>query len=715
MQKELSDFIDLERFMRDAVAEILRHEDSSRFMDWARRAFPDYLGQDFQLDHTNAMVQDQLATVLARMIWNSTPLPGNDFRPQPLPAPRRNDRCDCGSGKKYKQCCAMIPSMEALDEEAFWHIVVDTLPHEELISALERKRIPRNVITFVAERFLETGQGEMAVTILESMFAGKLNRLDPEIGEYAFDLLMDAYDRCFQVVRKMSFIERILANAPRGPLRSVALQRKATILADQGYLAEAWEAFGQAMRDDPESISLCILELQLLLVESRWQQAKDRAVFWHAKITKLADKIENPQRLLDFLRAVMENPQEARKLMMAPTLDWEEDDLDKIEDIEEEDAELMGRIQRLQTWIASHVKQPVPLYRVYPIEHFGKDREDGHKALLLDFFASVEMPDDVAETIATETMQAMQDEVRDPESLISQLGLDTFRVIQPGDDGLMELEQSWDEVFSLPKPLGVVNDNQDDEMFVWEEDEFDDWMELLEEHPEVFGSLYILDDLLAVMLNLPKEGIPVRTISASVAMLSQRAAEIIRQVKLEPDEKMPWLLPQNRPMLRLLARSIEMHLALEDMDEVERAANLYLRLNPTDEENVVSLLCTALLRLGKDDQVLRLAEENPENGRPELAFGRAIVLFRQGRENDAESAMVEAMENFPMVPECLFEPEIGQPDEDDYEGDEEDGFTFHDANVAWDYARMNRDFWESVPGLMEWGDEVFDRLSEEED
>lgn len=42
------------------------------------------------------------------------------------------------------------------------------------------------------------------------------------------------------------------------------------------------------------------------------------------------------------------------------------------------------------------------------------------------------------------------------------------------------------------------------------------------------------------------------------------------------------------------------------------------------------------------------------------------------------------------------------------------GGTFHDANVAWDYARMNQDFWESVPGLMEWAEELFDRLAEEE-
>ncbi|SMP42919.1 SEC-C motif-containing protein [Desulfonatronum zhilinae] len=716
MQKELSDFIDLERFMRDAVAEILRHEDSSGFMDWARQALPDYLGQNPQLDQIDAMVQDQLATVLARMIWNSTPLPGNDFRPQPLPAPRRNDRCDCGSGKKYKQCCAMIPSMEALDEEAFWHIVVDTLPHEELISALERKRIPRNVITSVAERFLERGQGEMAVTILESMFTGKLNRLDPEMGEYAFDLLMDAYDRRLQVARKVAIIERILANAPRGPLRSVALQRKATMLADQGNLTEAWEAFSQAMRDDPESLSLCILELQLLMVESRWQQAKDRAVFWHAKITKLADKLENPQRLLDFLRSVMENPQEARKSMMAPSLDWDEDDLDEIEEIVEEDAELMDRIQRLQTWIVSQVNQPMKSHRAYPLEHFGKDREDGHKKLLLKFFASIGVADDAPEVIVTETMQALQDEVRDPESLISQMGLDTCRVIQPEDDDLMDLEQSWGEVFPMPKPRGVVvDDDQDDgESYVWEKDDFEEWMELLEEHPEAIGSLYILDDLLLAMLQLPDESIPVRSISASVAMLSQRAGESIKQVKLEPEEKLPWLLPQNRPMLRCLARYIEMHLALEDMNEVERSANLYLRLNPTDEENMVSLLGTALLRLGKDDQVLSLAEDNPENGRPELAYCRAIALFRQGRKDDAESAMVEAMENFPIVPEYLFEPEIGEPDEDDYEGDEDDGFTFHDANVAWDYARMNRDFWESVPGLMEWAEELFDRMEEEE-
>ncbi|GAB6059164.1 hypothetical protein JCM31598_22810 [Desulfonatronum parangueonense] len=607
----------------------------------------------------------------------------------------------------------MNPNIEILSEEEAWHIMVDIMPDQLLTEALERKRVPRNAIISIAQHFLNNRQVEKATTILESVFSGKLNRLDPDMAEYAFDLLMEAYDRRLQINRKLAFIESILNNAPRGPLRSVALQRKATILADQGDLPEAWEAFGQAMREDPESLSLSILELQLLMIESRFQQAKDRAAFWHAKISKVSGKLEEPQKILNFLQSVMDDPQAVRKSMLAvPGMHLDDDN---VEDENEIDVEIMGRVQRLQRWIASYEDQPAPWYRLYPLEHFGKDREDGHKTLLLRYFASAGLSDDVAEEIVVETMQALRDEARDPESLITQMDLDTCRVIQPEDEGLVELEQSWEEVFPMLNRPGVVNGDQEEVTLVWEADAFDEWMELLEEHPEAIGSFNILDDLHTAMLYLPQEGIPVRSISGSVAMLTKRACEIIWQVKFKPEEKLPWLLPQNRPMLRCLTKSIEMHLALEDLDEVERSANLYLKLNPTDEENVVSLLCSAMLRLGKDDQVLRLAENDPENDRPELAFSRAIVLFRQARLDMGESAMMEAMESFPMVPEYLFEPEIDAPDEDDYEGDEEDGFTFEDAMVAWDYVRMNRDVWESVPGLMKWAEELFDRMVGEEE
>ena len=716
MKNEYSDVIDLERFMRDAVSEILRHEDPSRFMDWARRTLPEYFNQDSQIAQIDTKSQDQLATVLARMVWNSTPLPGNDFRPKPLPVPGRNDRCDCGSGRKYKQCCALAPHQTHVEEEAFWHILADILPEKELNRALERKRIPRNVITTVAERFLENGKVDKAVTILESIFAGKLNRLDPEVGEYAFDLLMDAYDRRLNISRKKDFIERILATAPRGTLRSVALQRKATMLADQGELPEAWEAFSQAMRDDPESPSLCILELQLLLVENRLQQAKDRALFWHAKMTKLADKMENPQRLLDFLRDVMEDPETVRDSMRGPAgLGWDEDDLeDDLNDLEGEDPELLNRIQRLRDWISAQVEQPVPEYRVYPIEHFGEDREDGHKKLLLRYFSSVGLADDAAKTIVSETMQALEVEAGDPESMLSQIGLESCRVTLPADPLLAELEPLWMQTYPVPKLMNFDDITLEKQTLIWEEGNFDAWMGLLEDHPEAFGSIHILEDLLFAMLQLSERGVPVQITLPAVMILLQRITEITQHLELGPEEKLPWFLPQNRSMLRGLARSAEMILISGNPAEAERLARLYLRLNPTDDQDILPVLCSALLRLDKDDEVLRLAEENPESDQPEIAFGPVIALFRQGEKDEADAAMVEAMGLFPMVPEYLFEPEIGEPDEDDYEGDEEEGFTLDDAEVAWNYVHANRALWESVPGLMEWGEEVFDRECEAE-
>jgi hypothetical protein len=60
-----------------------------------------------------------LAVDLATIIWNSIPLPSNHFKQQPMPMPKRNVPCHCGSGKKYKQCCERLPAIPTLsaDEE----------------------------------------------------------------------------------------------------------------------------------------------------------------------------------------------------------------------------------------------------------------------------------------------------------------------------------------------------------------------------------------------------------------------------------------------------------------------------------------------------------------------------------------------------------------------------------------------------------------------
>ncbi len=106
---------ELEILLAAVVTEILKHENPDRFLDWCREHLhkyypnvsPDYFST--QQDHAKAV------TSLGRVIWNAMPLPGNNFRPMPLPEPGRNSPCFCNSGMKYKNCCAREPSMPAFD------------------------------------------------------------------------------------------------------------------------------------------------------------------------------------------------------------------------------------------------------------------------------------------------------------------------------------------------------------------------------------------------------------------------------------------------------------------------------------------------------------------------------------------------------------------------------------------------------------------------
>src|SRR5262245_5741331 len=82
-------------FLRDAIGVILESEDPDRFMAWMREEAVEGLPTLF------APLPDEEArrsavSELGRALWNAVPLPGNGFRPRPLPQPERNDPCPCG-------------------------------------------------------------------------------------------------------------------------------------------------------------------------------------------------------------------------------------------------------------------------------------------------------------------------------------------------------------------------------------------------------------------------------------------------------------------------------------------------------------------------------------------------------------------------------------------------------------------------------------------
>ena len=161
----------VERLVTDAVAEALKHEDANRFLVWLRTHIEDYYtgpldhpqddlfppdsGQPGDPRGLSLEILQTLAFALGRSIWNALPLPGNGFRPAPLPEPGRNSPCPCGSGRKYKQCCARRPAMPGLEMDSMATLVLERLPAPVVQQAVAQGRIPLPSLVALGADYLE--------------------------------------------------------------------------------------------------------------------------------------------------------------------------------------------------------------------------------------------------------------------------------------------------------------------------------------------------------------------------------------------------------------------------------------------------------------------------------------------------------------------------------------------------------------------------------
>lgn len=231
---------------------------------------------------TPGMVE-AMSTVLGMEIWNATPLPDNRFRPNKLAKPERNAPCPCGSGKKYKQCCANLPSFDlGISEEIMLAAVLDRLSAKALAEAPLHELHP-DALAIVAQRWLEDGHEKKAVSLLERYFK-HLDQLDGR-AELAADTLLNAYLETNSPRKKQKFVDALKA-APNKDLRSCGWQRQATICSDAGDTIGAREAFQEAQRHAPNAPALSHLEVLLLLSEGRDNEAKARADFWIARLQR---------------------------------------------------------------------------------------------------------------------------------------------------------------------------------------------------------------------------------------------------------------------------------------------------------------------------------------------------------------------------------------------------------------------------------------------
>jgi tetratricopeptide (TPR) repeat protein len=228
-------------------------------------------------------MQRCMATAVALEIWNATPIPKNRFRPRKQAKPERNSPCLCGSGKKFKQCCAAVDGPELGISEALMLVqVLMQFPRKQLASLPILDLHPES-LAMVARRWLEDGQEKDAIALLENLFS-HLPKLDAR-SEEAADTLLGCYLETNAPRKKQKFIDA-LKGAPDKALRSTGWQRQATVLSDKGNYPAAWEAFQEAQRLTPNEPALSHLEILLLVSEGRRDEAKARATFWSARLAR---------------------------------------------------------------------------------------------------------------------------------------------------------------------------------------------------------------------------------------------------------------------------------------------------------------------------------------------------------------------------------------------------------------------------------------------
>ena len=277
-----------------------------------------------------------------REVWKRTPRPDSGWKRFPLPKPERNNACPCGSGTKYKQCCGPLDSKSPFPNDfSVLSYVIETVP-ESRYGVLPFKQLDPEELAHVANQWMEDGRNQAATLLLEALLVPG-NKLDAR-HEHAFDILCDLYFNTFREADRLDLVERIMQSTDK-QLRASACHRRATMHADSGEHAQAWQVFKEAQRLDPDNPSLAHLELIMLANQDRYDEVGARAVFWAKRLTKLG-YAGDP--IVELMNDIARDPDVLREIIAAHDgRNFEDTAYDMDEEIAENIAELYDLIENL--------------------------------------------------------------------------------------------------------------------------------------------------------------------------------------------------------------------------------------------------------------------------------------------------------------------------------------------------------------------------------
>lgn len=278
MQQALNSMLD------EAIHRVIGGESLGSFCAWFVAELESAIGPTDGPIGGDAEYNRRLRVTMARHFWRDVPMPQHRWRTQSLPKVERNDRCYCGSGRKFKQCCVDLADMPpVLNADHALGLVLASIPPDQLSVAALRQVPPAGLA--IAAMAMRDAFGDAAVAaLLEPLFLDPVG-LDARHDD-AFEVLMDVLLSLGQETRREQVVLAVGRCADK-VLATSARCRRVSMLADRAEYAAAWALFHETQRLSPNDPQLLHLELLTLLSEGRDQEARERAPMLAARARKL--------------------------------------------------------------------------------------------------------------------------------------------------------------------------------------------------------------------------------------------------------------------------------------------------------------------------------------------------------------------------------------------------------------------------------------------
>lgn len=550
-------------------------------------------------------------------LWNIAPQPKHGFRTQPLEKPQRNAPCPCGSGSKFKHCCANMPPPPVFvnNDEPFWEHFAQALPKQRIIEHCQRLEIPVDGLGIMSIHFINDGRYQQVIKMLDPLFVQQPHKLTERHGPL-LNILIECYNAHYRTDRKKAALLEQLREHPNRHIRCKAWQRTATWHQDKGKLDDAHAALTEAMRTNPDDPSHAALEIILLTTRGEHEQARQRASFWLRRLHKAATEIPG---IIDFLKQAQHDPRAALHDLHGPNPD------NKIE-------------ERLLTWLNSLAARPVP------------------------YFDLIYDEDSEGTTLAT---------LAPPKAI-------------------EKIEQRWRETISNSLEHADMGHSG-----LWNDPADAPWLTFLEQNPLSADSPMILEEVYTLIESHPEHEERFELIHASAPLLDHAVA-ILDDNLPDGDYQFPWLVWENRPALQMLFRAAMYERALGDALHAETLMRRYMQLNPSDNHGMRAELINHYLRQGNNQAAVALSEDFPKDIHADIAYGRALALFRLGKQDEAGRALQAACQEMPLVADYLLKQRVARPPIS------EGSFFYRGKDQAWLYREAARPIWENTPDAMAW-------------